>query len=80
MNSVLVHQTGIFERPLGSLFDIVKRSRPNLERVLTALSGLSVDVHLMPDGEQFKTLTTLEGVIGDKRLGTSGLFLGPTTG
>ena len=35
-----------------------------LDRVLSSLSDLTVDVHLMPDGEQFKTLATLEGIIG----------------
>ena len=35
-----------------------------LDDVLTQLSGLKVDTHLMPDGEQCKTMTTLEGIMG----------------
>ena len=35
-----------------------------LEPLLTQLKGFKVDYHLMPDGEQFKTLATLEDVIG----------------
>lgn len=35
-----------------------------LDDVLRQLDGLEVDVHLMPDGEQFKTLDTLEGILG----------------
>ena len=35
-----------------------------LDRVLASLDGLQVDVHLMPDGEQYKTLATLEDIIG----------------
>lgn len=33
--------------------------------VLRQLEGIDADVHLMPDGEQFKTLQTLESIIGD---------------
>ena len=36
-----------------------------LDSVLHQLEGLDTDVHLMPDGEQFKTLQTLESIIGD---------------
>lgn len=36
-----------------------------LESVLHQLEGMDTDVHLMPDGEQFKTLQTLEAIIGD---------------
>tara|TARA_B110000977_G_scaffold140409_1_gene178263 strand:+ start:3235 stop:4326 length:1092 start_codon:yes stop_codon:yes gene_type:complete len=36
-----------------------------LDRVRQQLEGVDVDVHLMPDGEQFKTLQTLEAIIGD---------------
>ncbi len=35
-----------------------------LDAVLGQLDGLKVDVHLMPDGEQYKTLTTLDDIIG----------------
>lgn len=35
-----------------------------LDQVQEALRGLKVDVHLIPDGEQYKTLATLESVIG----------------
>lgn len=35
-----------------------------LDQALASLAGIQVDVHLMPDGEQFKTLKTLEGIIG----------------
>lgn len=36
-----------------------------LDSVLHQLEGIDTDVHLMPDGEQFKTLQTLEAIIGD---------------
>ena len=36
-----------------------------LDSVLHQLEGIDTDVHLMPDGEQFKTLQTLESIIGD---------------
>ena len=36
-----------------------------LDSVLRQLEGIDTDVHLMPDGEQFKTLQTLESIIGD---------------
>ena len=36
-----------------------------LDSVLHQLEGLDTDVHLMEDGEQFKTLQTLESIIGD---------------
>ena len=36
-----------------------------LDSVLHQLEALDTDVHLMPDGEQFKTLQTLEAIIGD---------------
>lgn len=36
-----------------------------LQPVLNALAGLKVDTHFMPDGEKYKTLSTLEQVIGD---------------
>ena len=36
-----------------------------LDSVLHQLEGIDPDVHLMPDGEQFKTLQTLESIIGD---------------
>jgi len=36
-----------------------------LDRVLRQFEGIHTDVHLMPDGEQFKTLQTLEAIIGD---------------
>jgi 3-dehydroquinate synthase len=36
-----------------------------LDSVLRQLEGVETDVHLMPDGEQFKTLQTLEAIIGD---------------
>ena len=39
-------------------------ARLYLDQVLSALDGFEVDVHLMPDGEQHKTLATLEQVIG----------------
>lgn len=35
-----------------------------LDDVLAQLAGLKVDTHLMSDGEQFKTMTTLEGIMG----------------
>jgi 3-dehydroquinate synthase len=35
-----------------------------LDQLTAPLSAYQVDVHLMPDGEQFKTLGTLEGIIG----------------
>ena len=37
----------------------------HLDSVLRQLEGIHTDVHLMPDGEQFKTLQTLEAIIGD---------------
>jgi len=36
-----------------------------LESVLHQLEGIDTDVYLMSDGEQFKTLQTLEAIIGD---------------
>ena len=36
-----------------------------LDSVLHQLEGIQTDVHLMQDGEQFKTLQTLEAIIGD---------------
>ena len=36
-----------------------------LDSVLHQLEGIDTDVYLMPDGEQFKTLQTLESIIGD---------------
>lgn len=35
-----------------------------LERLKASLSRFEVDVHLMPDGEQYKTLATMEDIIG----------------
>ena len=35
-----------------------------LEKLTAPLSAFQVDVHLMPDGEQYKTLSTLEDIIG----------------
>jgi len=39
-------------------------ARLYLDQLLSVLDGFQVDVHLMPDGEQHKTLATLEQVIG----------------
>jgi len=36
-----------------------------LDSLLYQFEGIDTDVHLMPDGEQFKTLQTLESIIGD---------------
>jgi 3-dehydroquinate synthase len=36
-----------------------------LDSVLHQFEGIDIDVHLMSDGEQFKTLQTLEAIIGD---------------
>ena len=35
-----------------------------LDKLTAPLSAFQVDVHLMPDGEQYKTLSTLEDIIG----------------
>jgi len=35
-----------------------------LDALLAQLDGLKTDVYLMPDGEQYKTLATLEAIIG----------------
>jgi 3-dehydroquinate synthase len=36
-----------------------------LDSVLRQFEGIDTDVYLMPDGEEFKTLQTLEAIIGD---------------